>query len=84
MWSHGYDYSERDHDRKRIMENVLSQNNAFAQTKLYRWGIKYILYEARSAKREKVGETFLAGHIKRVFQSNKYHVFRVKYDGEEF
>lgn len=84
MWSHGYDYHARNDDRNRVFKSLTSKTDPEAATKLYRWGVKYVLQEAPTAKSENIGELYLGGHIKRVFQVGRYHVYRVKYDGEEF
>ena len=82
MWSHGYDYGERNNDRELILKNI-NADNMQATNKLYRWGIKYVLAEG-SSRPERIGQTYMNGNVKRVFQRGRYHVYRVKYDGEDY
>ena len=45
MWSHGYNYYERDRDRNYIMANALKDSDADAYNLLRRWGVRYIVGE---------------------------------------
>ncbi len=82
MWSHGYDYHARERDRDYVMKHLMSASDSNAVNKLYAWGVKYVVTTAHVEP--KIGETLLDGHIKRVFHSGAYHVFRVKYNNEPF
>jgi hypothetical protein len=45
MWSHGYNYHERDRDRTYILENALKDSDPQAYNLLRRWGARYVLGE---------------------------------------
>ena len=45
MWSHGYNYHERDKDRNYAMENALKDSDPAAYNSLRRWGVRYVLGE---------------------------------------
>ena len=45
MWSHGYNYHERDRDRTYVLENALKDSDAQAYNLLRRWGVRYVLGE---------------------------------------
>jgi hypothetical protein len=84
MWSHGYNYHDRARDRDYVFKNLLKEKDDTSTGNLYKWGVKYVVHEASSPRKEKLDEKFLTGHIKRVFQAGQFHVYRVRYDGEPF
>lgn len=43
LWSHGYNYFERDNDRRFIFEHLLEDKNDHAYNLLRKHGIQYIL-----------------------------------------
>ena len=45
MWSHGYNYGERENDRAYILENALKDSNPEAYNRLRRWGARFVLGE---------------------------------------
>ena len=45
MWSHGYNYHERDRDRTYVLENALKDSDPQAYNLLRRWGVRYVLGE---------------------------------------
>ena len=45
MWSHGYNYYERDRDRNGMLENALKDSDAHAYGLMRRWGVRYVLGE---------------------------------------
>ena len=45
MWSHGYNYHERDRDRGYVLENALKDSDSQAYNLLRRWGVRYVLGE---------------------------------------
>lgn len=45
MWSHGYNYYERDRDRNGMLENALKDSDPHAYGLLRRWGVRYVLGE---------------------------------------
>jgi hypothetical protein len=45
MWSHGYNYAERDRDRNAIIERALSESDRETYDKLRRWGVRYVVAE---------------------------------------
>ena len=45
MWSHGYNYHERDKDRTYAIENALKDSDPQAYQSMRRWGVRYVLGE---------------------------------------
>lgn len=45
MWSHGYNYYDRDRDRKYVMDNCLKDSDPEAYNAMRRWGTRYVLGE---------------------------------------
>ncbi len=45
MWSHGYNYYDRDRDRKYMVDNALKDSDPEAYNAMRRWGVRYILGE---------------------------------------
>ena len=45
MWSHGYNYHERDRDRGYILDNALKDSDVQAYNLMRRWGVRYVLGE---------------------------------------
>jgi len=45
MWSHGYNYYDRDRDRKYVHENALKDSDQEAYNGMRRWGVRYLLGE---------------------------------------
>ncbi len=45
MWSHGYNYYERDRDRAAMLENALKDSDPHAYGIMRRWGVRYVLGE---------------------------------------
>ena len=42
MWSHGYNYYDRDRDRAYILANALKDSDHEAYNALRRWGVRYV------------------------------------------
>lgn len=42
MWSHGYNYGDRDRDRQYILANALKDSDPEAYNALRRWGVRYV------------------------------------------
>jgi hypothetical protein len=45
MWSHGYNYYERDRDRNYVMANALKDSDNDAYNLCRRWGVRFLLGE---------------------------------------
>jgi hypothetical protein len=45
MWSHGYNYGERENDRAYVLDNALKDSNPEAYNRLRRWGVRFVLGE---------------------------------------
>ncbi len=45
MWSHGYNYYDRDKDRNMVLANALKDSDDEAYQTARRWGVRYILGE---------------------------------------
>ena len=82
MWSHGYDYHQRERDRDYVIKHLISKSDGNAVNKLYAWGVKYVLLNTHAEPT--LNETFLEDHVKRVFVAGPWQVFRVKYNNEPY
>lgn len=40
MWTHGYDYHARDHDRNHVLDNINKASDKRTESGLYNWGVK--------------------------------------------
>jgi hypothetical protein len=57
MWSHGYNYGDRDRDRQYIIANSLKDSDPEAYNAMRRWGVRYVLGESmRHHERPKLRE----------------------------
>jgi hypothetical protein len=45
MWSHGYNYGDRDRDRQYVLNNALKESEPEAYNTMRRWGVRYVLCE---------------------------------------
>jgi hypothetical protein len=45
MWSHGYNYGDRDRDRQYVLNNVFKDSDNEAYNAARRWGVRYVLCE---------------------------------------
>jgi hypothetical protein len=45
MWSHGYNYYERDRDRNHVLANMLKDSDSETYNVLRRWGVRYVVGE---------------------------------------
>lgn len=45
MWSHGYNYYDRDRDRTYAIDNALKDSDNNAYQAMRRWGVRYVLGE---------------------------------------
>ena len=82
MWTHGYDYHHRDKDRNFAIAHINDKSSKQAETALYNWGVKYVVV-AGDAAPAPLNATFLDGHVKRVFQAGRFHLYKVKH-GDSF
>ena len=46
MWSHGYNYHDRDRERKTMLDGALKDSDNEAYQAMRRWGVRYILGES--------------------------------------
>ena len=42
MWSHGYNYYDRDRDRQYVINNALKDHDPEAYNAMRRWGVRYV------------------------------------------
>jgi len=83
MWSHGYDYYDRDTARKTVIDHMLKDSDQNAYNVMRRWGTRYVLGEnAYKWPRDESAEDFdpdvyLDGSLKRVFTAGRFELFEV-------
>ncbi len=83
MWSHGYNYYDRDTARKTVIDHMLKDSDQNAYNIMRRWGTRYVLGEnAFKWPRDETAEDFdpdvyLDGNLKRVFKAGRFELFEV-------
>ena len=80
MWSHGYNYYDRDRDRQYVLSNCLKDSDPEAYNGMRRWGVRYVLCEWCPRHPRRPGadpDMFLDGQLKRIFTRGRYEVLEV-------
>jgi hypothetical protein len=83
MWSHGYNYFDRDKDRKLAMDHMLKDSDPNAYSVLRRWGTRYVLGEnphkwPRNEDAEDFDpDVYLDGNLKRVYTAGRFELFEI-------
>ena len=83
MWSHGYDYYERDRDRRTILDHMLKDSDQNCVNLMRRWGVRYVLGEnayhwpRQTDAADFDEDVYLDGNLKRVFKSGRFELFEV-------
>ena len=80
MWSHGYNYGDRDRDRQYVLGNCLKDHDQEAVNAMKRWGVRYVLCEwCQKHSRAPNGDPdmYLNGNLKRIYSRGRYDVLEV-------
>lgn len=76
MWTHGYDYHARDHDRNHVLDNINKASDKRTESGLYNWGVKYVVTSNDYSPRP-INSTFIDGKVKHMFQSGPFHIYKL-------
>ena len=83
LWSHGYNFHERNVDRNHILHNLLKDDDETTYQLLRKWGVRYVVGEnlpqyPRDTNQPKFHKDFyLNRRLKRIYSNHKYDLFIV-------